>query len=267
MNGRTWFPVSSGLLTPKHYQAIGSALWVFLWLIHHQYRPKNGETDTGVVNAGGPVTCAQIGLELGIPAETCRKHVAILERGEYVRSESVAGLGKRYFIVNPIRWALSATKNGDTAQRGMTEHGEGVSPNLTGRVTKFGEANKEQRTQVTTKNKTKAIVFNPAEMELPEWLPRDAWTEFVEHRKELKKTLTEQAAKANIRKLSEFWSKGQDPRTVIDQTIASGWTGLFEAKTGKKVPKAQAPGVDAPDSYELTMREHLRAKAAGVRIQ
>jgi hypothetical protein len=104
-------------------------------------------------------------------------------------------------------------------------------------------------------------------MEIPEWLPRDAWREFVEHRRDKKNPLTERAARANLRKLLEFRSNGQDPRAVIDQTTAAGWTGLFELKAGKKTPKAQAPMIDAPDSYELTMREHLRAKAAGAKIQ
>jgi hypothetical protein len=121
--------------------------------------------------------------------------------------------------------------------------------------------------EVKPRTKTSGSRFNVAEMELPAWLPRYVWAEFVEHRRETKKPLTERAAKANIKKLSEFRSRGQDPQAVIDQTIAAGWTGLFEVKTGKKTPKAQAPMVDAPDSYELTTREHLRAKAAGGNIQ
>jgi hypothetical protein len=185
MNGRTWFPVSSGLLSPEHCRNIGAAVWVFLWMIHHQRRPKNGEPDTGMLNAGEPIACAQIGLDLGIPAE-------------YVSSESVAGLGKRYFIVKPIRWTLSVPKNG-----------EGVSPNLTVGVTKNGEANKEQRTQRTTKNKTKAMVFNPTEMELPDWLPVDAWTEFAEHRKETKHPLTERVPRPTSEHFPSFGPKGK----------------------------------------------------------
>ena len=104
-------------------------------------------------------------------------------------------------------------------------------------------------------------------MEIPEWLPRDAWREFVGHRKDQKKPLTERAARANLSKLFELRSNGQDPGAVINQTVAAGWTGLFEVKTGKKTPKAQAPMVDAPDPYELTMRRALRAKAEGANIQ
>jgi len=159
MNGRTWFPVSSGLLTPEHRQTIGPALWVFLCMIHHQYRPKDGEPDTGRVSAGKPIACAQIGLDLGIPAETCRKHLAILEDGGYLRSELAAGLGKRYFIASPIRWGLCVTKNGDTSEGRVTKNGQRVSPSITGSVTKFSKANKEQRTQRTTKKKTMAIVI------------------------------------------------------------------------------------------------------------
>ena len=137
MNGRTWFPVSSGLLTPEHIPNIGPALAVFLWFIHRQYKPKDGEANTGLVNGGGPVTCNRVGTDLGIPPETCRKHIATLEAGGYIRAELIPGLGKRYYISNPIRWTLGVTKNGDTIEKGVTKNGEGVSPNLTGGVTKF----------------------------------------------------------------------------------------------------------------------------------
>jgi DNA-binding transcriptional ArsR family regulator len=271
VNGRTWFPVSSGLLTPEHCQRIGPALWVFLWMIHHEHRPDG--KPNGLVNEGWPVTYEEIAHDLGRKARMIAYHVKALEEQGYIRSERAGthGRGVRYFISNPVRWNLNGTHERvaldcqSLDERVATDCGPS-SNKTSDRVATDGMCNKEQRTN-NTKNKPKGVVFNSAEMELPEWLPRDAWTEFVEHRRETKKPLTERVAKANIRKLSELRSKGQDPRAVIEQTIAAGWTGLFDVKTGKKMPKAQAPTVDAPDSYELIMRGHLRAKAARGNIQ
>jgi DNA-binding transcriptional ArsR family regulator len=272
VNGRTWFPVSSGLLTWEHYQRIGSAWMVFEWMIHEQRAPKNGEENTGRVRDGEPISYDQISASLqGMPARTIEKHVAALEREHYIRSERVPRKGKRYFVTNPIRWLMVLPKNGERAAvyspnvgseitGSLPINGGHFSPNV---GSELGIRVKE----VKPKTKPKGVVFNSAEMELPEWLSRDVWTEFVEHRKETKNPLTERAARANIRKLCEFRSKGQDPHAVIDQSIAAGWTGLFEVRPGKKTPKAQPLVVDAPDPYELTMRQHLRAKAAGGNIQ
>jgi DNA-binding transcriptional ArsR family regulator len=260
MNDRTWFPVSSGLLTPEHCQRIGPALWVFLWMIHHEHKPDG--KPNGLVSQGRPVTYEEIAHDLGRKARMIAYHVKALEEQGYVRSERAGthGRGVRYFISNPVRWNLNGTH-----ERVATDCGPS-SNETSDRLATDGMCNKEQRTN-NTKNKPKGEVFNSAEMELPEWLPRDVWVEFVEHRRETKKPLTERAARTNIRRLSELRSKGQDPRAVIDQTIAAGWTGLFEVNTGKRTPKAQTPVVDAPDLYELTMRAHLRAKAAGGNIQ
>ena len=106
---RIWFPISSGLLTPEHCEKIGPALCVFLWFVHHEYRPKHGRTPTGVVNDGWPITYDQIANDLGISGRTVDRHVQRLERGGYIRSErsQTAGHGVRYFVANPIRWCLS----------------------------------------------------------------------------------------------------------------------------------------------------------------
>ena len=108
--------------------------------------------------------------------------------------------------------------------------------------------------------------FDASAMRIPAWLPLDAWNEFVQHRRELRKPLTERAANANIKKLAVFHSTGQNLRAVIEQTIASGWTGLFELKGLSKSVKPVA-STDDPDEYELNMRKILRVKAEEGRSQ
>jgi hypothetical protein len=121
MNGRTWFPVSSGILTPEHINRIGAAVWVFLWMVHHEHKPKGAKENIGLVNGGGALTCNRIGGDLGIPAETCRRHLATLVSRGYIRAELLPGLGKRYYIANPIRWELGASKSLRGCQQICTE--------------------------------------------------------------------------------------------------------------------------------------------------
>jgi len=64
---------------------------------------------------------------------------------------------------------------------------------------------------------------------------------FVQHRKELKKPLTQTALELNIRKLEKMERDGINVIEAIEHSIASGYQGIFPA------PKSKAPWVDARD--------------------
>lgn len=72
-----------------------------------------------------------------------------------------------------------------------------------------------------------------AEMALPEWLPIDAWTAFLEMRKKGKSTPTAYAIECLISDLERFRCAGDDPRAVLEASIKTGWRGLFALKNGK----------------------------------
>ena len=74
---------------------------------------------------------------------------------------------------------------------------------------------------------------------LPDWLPPEAWAEWCEYRRKLKaKGWTQMAARKSLASLSQLRDDGHDPREVIDQSIAAGWTGLFAVKQSR--PNGQA---------------------------
>jgi hypothetical protein len=64
---------------------------------------------------------------------------------------------------------------------------------------------------------------------------------FIQHRKELKKPLTQTALELNVRKFEKMAKDGIDVIAAIEHSIASGYQGIFPA------PKAKAPWVDARD--------------------
>jgi hypothetical protein len=64
---------------------------------------------------------------------------------------------------------------------------------------------------------------------------------FIQHRKELKKPLTQTALELTIRKIEKMMQEGVDVIAAIEHSIASGYQGIFPA------PKAKAPWVDARD--------------------
>lgn len=63
---------------------------------------------------------------------------------------------------------------------------------------------------------------------LPEWLPQEAWADWVAHRlSKDRKGWTQGAAEKSIATLYALVCAGEDPVAVIDLAIQRGWTGLF----------------------------------------
>lgn len=68
-------------------------------------------------------------------------------------------------------------------------------------------------------------------LDLPPWLPADAWTDWVAYRRS-QKGWTDKAAELSLRELGKLADAGHDPRKVIEQSIRNGWRGLFPSRDG-----------------------------------
>lgn len=75
MTKKSWISVKIGMIDPKHQKAIGSAVWLFLYIL------DNADWETGIVEG---YTDKQAGNELGIPKDTIIKHRRKLQAGEYI---------------------------------------------------------------------------------------------------------------------------------------------------------------------------------------
>lgn len=63
----------------------------------------------------------------------------------------------------------------------------------------------------------------------------EIWKEFEQHRKEIKKPLTDLSRKKNLAILNKLTYEQQ--HEVVDKTIANRWTGLFLPKETEVIPK------------------------------
>jgi len=68
-------------------------------------------------------------------------------------------------------------------------------------------------------------------IEIPSWLNKDLWEEFKQHRKTMKKPMTELSQKKTINQLEKMMKDGEDVEAVINQSIANGWQGIFPNKS------------------------------------
>jgi uncharacterized protein YdaU (DUF1376 family) len=87
------------------------------------------------------------------------------------------------------------------------------------------DANQEPITNNQIKEK-KVIV----PLELPDWLNKTDWNDFVEMRKKLKKPMTDRAVKLMISKLETMKDKGIDTSAVLQKSIVSDWIDVYEPK-------------------------------------
>lgn len=69
--------------------------------------------------------------------------------------------------------------------------------------------------------------------ELPDWLNKEAWIEWEQFRKGIRKTLTELSVKKQLKFLE---ANKKDHVAIIERSILNGWTGLFPLAGDQKKP-------------------------------
>lgn len=63
---------------------------------------------------------------------------------------------------------------------------------------------------------------------LPDWLPSDRFLAFVQHRKALKKPMTEEAKRLLVAKLEGLHAKGLNVSDLLNTAIERGWQTVYE---------------------------------------
>lgn len=76
------------LFEAQHYERMGSALWLYGWLILRQTRQ---EGTTGWVLGGKPIGYREIEEETGFEPRTLERWMRILREGGYVQTRTAAG--------------------------------------------------------------------------------------------------------------------------------------------------------------------------------
>ena len=92
-----WIGAKGGLLDRKHVNAMGDAVWLFLFLL----RAQTGidEWGEGIVNYGHPQTLETVSLDFGgVSKRTLQRWIAVLKRTGYIDTESHSNHGLTFHI-------------------------------------------------------------------------------------------------------------------------------------------------------------------------
>lgn len=145
------------------------------------------------------------------------------------------------FIERPDRrptvYDLNMDFRGDTespgAERGDTEAVTGCQPGTNG-VTTVHErgvtVTPEPSVKPSTKPSVKPSKEKASPVGLPEWLPQEAWADFVEHRRKIKAAMTDNAMRLAIKKLAKLRDDGHCPTEILENAVLNGWKGLFPVR-------------------------------------
>jgi hypothetical protein len=122
------FPVSAGLLDPRHVQAIDpSSPWpIYLWFLEHVTRDEQeGDYFLGIVLNGRPLRIREIAGALGIEYHSCRRHLAHLVTTGYLKREKT-GVGMfTYTVTKSKRWAWKRHTAGARNQQSSAPEKQG----------------------------------------------------------------------------------------------------------------------------------------------
>ena len=135
-----------------------------------------------------------------------------------------------------------------TAQRPLHERPTPVQPTKT--------QDPRTKNQEPRKDKDKNKEGQQALL-LPEWMPIGVWKSWRQHRKTIRKPLTEAAEELTLRNLAEMVDAGHDPVATIERSIANGWTGVFPP-----TPPARA----SPAGYQTALDKQADVLAKILRV-
>jgi uncharacterized protein YdaU (DUF1376 family) len=118
-----------------------------------------------------------------------------------------------------------------TPPRGVTE-----IDRPTNESSGLGQADKNRGDQNRGDQKEKGAacagaVVGPQEYQIPDWVPKRAWDDFIASRKNLRKAPTERAMELVVIKLAKLRDQGHGATAVLDQSTRSGWQDVYPLKT------------------------------------
>ena len=174
--------------------------------------------------------CYDIDLSRGAPVSPRVEHSKDDERGEPAAPRNERGESDDATGCSSRRHGVNLT----------TSRGERAAPEPS--LNRQGTVNEPKGVRKRSPG------FDPMSVELPDWLDAELWGRWVRHRVQIRKPLTEEAAKQQVTDLDGYRKQGHTPEAVITHAIGKSWQGLF-APSGAAIGGAPRPGKFNPTAH------------------
>ncbi len=173
---------------------------------------------------------------------TVYKRLKLLEKLGYIGIKST----NKFSIISILKYDFYQNSNNkDTAQTPINKgDNEPATPKSNNHVTTTYQPRITNNNVYKKNNNIYSLFENliPTELNaIPEFT--ESWSDFVKHRKEIKKPLTETAAKRILKKLLNYHNESNDVIKIIDNSITRGWQDVFPY-TGQIQPPANKQTIE-----------------------
>jgi hypothetical protein len=166
MNGY-FISITNNLLEDKHFEAMGKAVWLYMWLIDRMTDISEGQ---GIVNGGHPVTYAAVTKQLSSLSErSYNRMVHTLREAGYINTvQAKYGI---YVTINKAKKQFnkkvqsSPAKNGVANESSYAKSGNPAMPKVANSPAKSGVALYKK---TNTRTNTKKTNTNTAAPKSPE---------------------------------------------------------------------------------------------------
>lgn len=157
--------VKNDLLEPKHYENMGKAVWLYLWLLDKM--TSVNENGVGKVLGGRPIVYEEIKEGLGIPQRNYQRYVATLRQYGYINTIRTS----RGFVItvtkaNKVFGQKANDKNGTSHSNSKRQKVNSDTPKMSYQTTKMATLYRQDRTRqdnkVIKKRKDHRGEFSPA---------------------------------------------------------------------------------------------------------
>ena len=101
---------------------------------------------------------------------------------------------------------------------------------------------------------------------IPDWVPAEQWAGFVQHRRSIRKPLTERAAQLTISELSKLNDAGWPPGDMLDLAVRKGWHTVYAPKDQPNVASRQQTSRYAAGQFRDPVLADIAAMAAGQQL-
>jgi len=134
----------------------------------------------------------------------------------------------------------------------------GVSPELAApldpKSPELTSDTKDREKDIRKDNKRGKPLSSPL-LTLPEWIDVETWTDFLDHRKKIRKPMTPKAMDLAIKALDKLRKAGNNPTAVMEQSILRSWAGVFP------LPAQEQEVVSSiPDAKDVQARYQRRKR-------